>query len=400
MSASVLTGRLGAHAVADKALKAAVWLWFVVAVIGQYVFAFTIASFYGLTAARGNLLAWNKVLPNGYVAGNSIGNAALAAHLLFAATITLSGALQLIPRIRARFPVFHRWNGRMYVLIAFSMAISGLYLATSRRHVIGDVTQHIGIEINAILIIICAALALRFALARDFTTHRRWALRLFLVVSASWFFRIGLFLSLLLFHGPVGYDPTSFQGPFLTFLSFAEYLLPLAILELYLRTQDRPGAPRRIAMATGLFVLTLAMGAGIMGATTGLWLPRIKTAYDSRKSIADTLSATITSRGVDAAVQQYRAFKAAAPATYNFDEAELNALGYQLIQAHKLKDAVRIFQLNVEAYPQSSNVYDSLAEAYMDDGDNTQAVASYQASLRLDQNNRNAVQMIRKLNAP
>jgi len=212
---------------------------------------------------------------------------------------------------------------------------------------------------------VCAVMAWRSAVARDFKTHRRWALRLFLVVSASWFFRVGLFLSLLIFQGPFGYDETSFQGPFLTFLSFAEYLVPLAVLELYLRTQERPGALRRVAMAAGLVVLTLGMGGGIVGATMGLWLPRLKTAYDTRKSIADTLSATIASRGIDAAVQQYHDFKAAAPAVYNFDESELNALGYQLLHANKRRDAIRIFVLNTEAYPRSSNVYDSLGEAYM-----------------------------------
>jgi hypothetical protein len=65
--------------------------------------------------------------------------------------------------------------------------------------------------------------------------------------------------------------------------------------------------------------------------------------------------------------------KAAEPATYNFDERELNSLGYTFIRSNKLKDAIRIFQLNVQAYPRSSNAYDSLAEAHMDDGDKTQA---------------------------
>ena len=92
--------------------------------------------------------------------------------------------------------------------------------------------------------------------------------------------------------------------------------------------------------------------------------------------------------------------KAAAPATYNFDEDELNALGYQLIQANKFKQAIRIFQLNVEAYPQSGNTYDSLAEAYMDDGNKAQAIANYQRSLQLNPRNANAVKMLQKLNAP
>ena len=65
------------------------------------------------------------------------------------------------------------------------------------------------------------------------------------------------------------------MGPFLTFLGFAQYLLPLAVLEIYLRTHDRAGAQGRLAMATGLLLLTIAMGIGIFAAFMGMWLPRI-----------------------------------------------------------------------------------------------------------------------------
>lgn len=53
----------------------------------------------------------------------------------------------------------------------------------------------------------------------------------------------------------------------------------------------------------------------------------------------------------------------------------------------------------MEAYPQSGNAYDSLAEAYMDNGDTRLAVANYQKSLQLDPSNSNAVQMLKKLNS-
>jgi tetratricopeptide (TPR) repeat protein len=92
--------------------------------------------------------------------------------------------------------------------------------------------------------------------------------------------------------------------------------------------------------------------------------------------------------------------KTAEPATYNFDEPELNSLGYKLLRTRKFKEAIRIFQLNIEAYPQSSNVYDSLGEAYMNDGDKPRAIANYQRSLELNPKNRGAVEMIRKLSAP
>ena len=399
MSTAVWTTRLELSSVADKSLRAAARFWFVVTLIGQFAFAFSVAAFYGLTAMRGDFQAWNKVLAHGYEAGATMGNAALAGHILFAIMINIAGALQLIPGVRNRFPAFHRWNGRMFVLAAFTQAITGLYLTLSGRRVVGDATQHTISVLGALLIMFCAGLALRYAMARDFTTHRRWALRLFLVTSGSWFFRLGFFLSLALF-GPVGFDPTTFSGPLLTFWSLAQYLLPLGVLELYLFAQDHPGALRRMATAGVLFVLTLAMGAGITAVTMAAWVPNVKAALDSRKSIAQMLSATIASGGIDAAVKQYHELKAAAPTTYNFDEDELNNLGYQLIRKNKFKEAIRIFELNVEEFPKSANTYDSLAEGYMDDGDKGQAIANYQKSLQLNPKNRNAAVMLQKLNVP
>jgi hypothetical protein len=253
----------------------------------------------------------------------------------------------------------------------------------------------------AVLIMLCAVMALRYAMARDFTTHRRWALRLYLVVSASLFIRAGIFLSFVLNHGPFGFDPATFSGPFLTFITFAQYLVPLALLEIYFRTQQQGGAPGRVAMASGLVVLTLALGVGIFAVTMAIWVPQLKKAYDSRTSIARTLSATIVSSGVDCAITQYRELKATTVTTkYNFDENELNTLGYELLHAKKFTEAIRIFQLNVEAYPQSGNAYDSLAEAYMDEGDKPQAVANYRKSLELNPKNLNAVGMLKKLNTP
>ena len=399
MSTALLTPRLGLNSVADKALKTSARFWFVVVVIGQSLLAFTVASFYGLTAVRGDWQAWNKFMLHGYIAGRSLGNFAVALHVLSAAIVLLAGVIQLIPQVRNRFPAFHRWNGRIYMLTAFTLSLAGLYLHWFGESV-GDLSVHLAGSLNALLIMLYAVIALRYAVARDFRTHRRWALRLFLVVSASWFFRVAFFLTLAVFKGPIGFDPKTFSGPFLTFMSFAQYLVPLAILELYLRARDRPGAPRRIAMAAGLVVLTVVMGAGIVAVTMGVWVRQVRAAYDNRKSIDETLSSTITSRGIGAAVQQYHDLKAAVPATYNFDENELNNLGYQLIRDQKFKEAIRVFQLNIEAYPQSSNVYDSLGEAYLDDGNNPLAIANYRKSLQLNPHNRNAVETLQKLGAP
>jgi len=397
MSTAVMTNRLELSSVADTTLKAAAQFWFAVTVVGQLIFAFTVASFYALTALRGDFHKWN--FTNGYVPGFSMGNTAVVLHIASAVIIMLAGAVQLVPQVRNRFPVFHRWNGRIYMLTAVTLSVAGLYMTWFRGSV-GDLSVHLGSTLNAVLIWLCGGMALHYALARDFKTHRRWALRFFLVVSASWFFRIGFFLSFLIFKGPFGFDPVTFRGPFLTFMTFGQYLIPLAVLEIYLRAQDRPGALRRLATAGMLFVMTLVMGAGLFAVATAQWVPQVKAAYDPRKSIAETLSATIASSGVNDAAKQYHELKATQFAAYNFDEGELNTLGYKFIRAKKFREAIRIFQLNVEAYPQSGNVYDSLAEAYMDDGNKPEAIADYQKSLQLNPKNGNAVKMLQKLKAP
>jgi hypothetical protein len=397
MSTAVMTNRLELSSVADTALKAAARFWFGVTVIGQLAFGFAVASFYSLTALRGDYHAWK--FTNGYIPGVTRGNWAVVMHVASAAVLMLAGAVQLVPQVRSRFPVFHRWNGRVYMLTALILSVAGLYMTWIRGSV-GDVSQHLGSTLNAVLIWLFGAMALRYALARDFRTHRRWALRLFLVVSASWFLRIMLFLSFLVFKGPIGFDPSTFTGPFLTFLTFGQYLIPLAILELYFRAQDHRGALPRMAMAGLLFGLTLVMGAGLFAVTMAIWVPEVKAAFDPRRSITETLSPTIASSGVDAAVKQYRDLKASQPTTYNFDEEELNSLGYRLLNAKKFNDAIRIFQLNVEAYPRSSNAYDSLGEAYMNAGNKPQAITNYQKSVELNPKNRNAIVYLQKLSAP
>ena len=270
-------------------------------------------------------------------------------------------------------------------------------LSSPRTDFAGNLSKIAG---KPVLIWLFAALALRSALARDFRTHRRWALRLFLVVSAVWFFRIAFFLWLLIFRRPVGFDPVTFTGPFPTLMSFAQYLLPLGVLELYFLAQHSADMAHRIAMSFGLVLATLAMAAGIFGGAMFAWDPSIKDAFDNRKSISDTLGVTITSGGIDQAVKQYYDLRATAPGEYHFEEDELNNLGYELIHTRKFPEAVRILQVNVEAYPQSADAYDSLAEAYMDDGNQPQAVVNYQKSLQLNPKNTNAVHMLRKLKAP
>jgi imidazolonepropionase-like amidohydrolase len=117
----------------------------------------------------------------------------------------------------------------------------------------------------------------------------------------------------------------------------------------------------------------------------------------NRPSTIEMLLATIEKQDVTAAIKQYRELKAGASDTYDLNEESLNTVGYRLIAQKRFTDAIRILQLNVEAYPKSSNVYDSLGEAYMIAGDTKLAIANYEKSLQLDPRNKNAVEKIKQL---
>lgn len=256
-----------------RLLQRAAALWLAVALAGQLLMALYVIGFYGRAWLAGTPERWNDVLSTGHVAGDTLGNAVLLGHLAFAVLIILGGAVQLLPPLRRRWPALHRWNGRFYLLAAAVLALGGLYLSWGRGEP-GTPALDWGVSSNALAILVCVVLALHHARARRLDAHRRWALRLFLVVSGVWFFRVGLFMWLLLV-GPVGIDFASFSGPTLSALAFLQWLLPLAVLELVLRVQRQGSAVARRATAGLLFACSALSALGIAGAAMGLWLPRL-----------------------------------------------------------------------------------------------------------------------------
>ncbi len=259
-----------------KILDLSATIWFVVATLGQWIFLTYVIGFYGKASVQGDFARWNKVLPHGYIEGDWIGNLVMGLHLFFAAIIIFGGPLQIMPQVRRRFPTFHRYLGRTYVFTAVLISLDGLTMVWTRGGV-GDMLQHISISIQSIYIIAFAILAIYFAKKRDFTQHRVWALRLFMVCSGVWFFRLGLTLWLLIHQKPVGFDPETFTGPFLTCLSLFTYVFPLSliVLEVYLRAKRSENKSFHYVSASLVFISTLLTAGGIFAATMILWLPRI-----------------------------------------------------------------------------------------------------------------------------
>jgi len=97
------------------------------------------------------------------------------------------------------------------------------------------------------------------------------------------------------------------------------------------------------------------------------------------------------------AIETYKKIKRDNPNNNAVAEARLNNLGYALLQQKKIAEAIALFKANVEMYPQSANVYDSMGEAYLANGEKELAIANYKKSLELDPKNRNAVEALKKL---
>jgi len=119
-----------------------------------------------------------------------------------------------------------------------------------------------------------------------------------------------------------------------------------------------------------------------------------------KRSLADELMKSLKSSDVQHAIARYHELKANEPHKFDLRESELNSLGYRLLlQLGRTADAIEIFKLNVEAHPNSWNVYDSLGEAYAAQGNRELAVRNYRESLELNPKNTNAAEALKRLEA-
>jgi predicted Zn-dependent protease len=117
--------------------------------------------------------------------------------------------------------------------------------------------------------------------------------------------------------------------------------------------------------------------------------------YRTPEDPGDELFLIAKLRGTAAALSQFDALKAHDSSKAN--EGILNGLGYRLLYGGKESDAVMVFSKNVQEYPQSANVYDSLGEAYMKTGQKDLAIQNYEKSLQLNPKNDNAVEQLKTL---
>lgn len=246
--------------------------WILSAILGQLGFIVFIAMFYGLRIFSGDFAGWNdKPIIDGYIQGDTTGNYMFAIHVLFAAVMTLSGVIQLIPKIRARLPFVHRVSGRIFLSTGCLLAIGGLWMTWVRgthMHISGAYA----ISIDALLILVFAVLTVKFAIRRNIKVHQRWAMRFFMVASAVWFLRVAMMGWMIIAQGPVGMTQ-DMSGPTDFVMMFGCYLIPLAIYELYKFAEASSFSWIKVATASLVFIATGFTILGVFGSIAYMWWP-------------------------------------------------------------------------------------------------------------------------------
>lgn len=202
---------------------------------------------------------WHEFAPGFSNDGDPGATASLVLHLITGIIVMVMGCVQFVTVVRRRWPVVHRCIGRAYVGSAVLTAAGGLgYIALNGT--IGGAVMDLGFGLYGVLVLVAAVRCLHHARARDFPRHRDWAVRLFVLIVASWLYRLEYGVAAVL---GTGGHTILFTGWFDQMMVFAFYLPNLVIAEMYLRAL-RHGSSAVLRLAS-LLALSVAATVVVIG---------------------------------------------------------------------------------------------------------------------------------------
>lgn len=109
--------------------------------------------------------------------------------------------------------------------------------------------------------------------------------------------------------------------------------------------------------------------------------------YKYTWQLLDTLRTTIKTKGIDQTIALYKELKASNNKAFVFNKNQLNYLGGELRKAGKIKESIKIFDLNVQEYPNSTLVYESLADLYKRNNNKKGAIYNFEKACEIDPKN-------------
>lgn len=116
-----------------------------------------------------------------------------------------------------------------------------------------------------------------------------------------------------------------------------------------------------------------------------------------KRSLASHIVRTMFNNNSEIALQEYNKIKENSIEKYLVYEDEFNAIAYNLLERKRIKEAIDVINLSIKVFPGSANLYDSLGEMYLCQGNKKQALASYKKSFELNPNNKEAKKIIDEL---
>jgi glyoxylase-like metal-dependent hydrolase (beta-lactamase superfamily II) len=128
------------------------------------------------------------------------------------------------------------------------------------------------------------------------------------------------------------------------------------------------------------------------GSVTEMW-----TVVSRQQSAARVIYTLLDESAQQTAVDDVVADHDSPSPDHFFIESEFNAYGYALLQRDKVDEAITMFRINVELFPDSWNVYDSLGEALLRAGKTDEGIAMYERSLAINPDNTNGTEVLSRV---
>lgn len=141
----------------------------------------------------------------------------------------------------------------------------------------------------------------------------------------------------------------------------------------------------------------LSKSPGFMPSNTQMTIFEMWVAEAKVESAASRLYTLIDGTASEEAVRQVLAARNAKPPKYFYLEDQINMGGYRFLQADKVPQAIRMFQANVQLFPDSWNVYDSLGEALLKAGDTAAAQKMYEKSVSIKADSKSGIDALQRI---
>lgn len=190
-----------------------------------------------------------------FESGRYFSNLSISTHMLFGVAINALAPLQLLTGWTRKWMKVHRFSGYFFALAATLTSLAGITYVLVHGTT-GGQPMNMAFSLYGIFLLIATYKTIQYAIKSNIIKHNEWALRLFILAMASWFYRVcyGVYFT---------FDPTGsghqddFHGIFDLIMNFGFFVPPLLLLEGYLYL-NRKGLFKVHPLVSSLSVLVVS----------------------------------------------------------------------------------------------------------------------------------------------